>query len=109
MAYGHPPRQLVTPEDRLEKMQDFLKSDRDFRPNTPNSLMPEEPAPAKLPSMKAAIALLQQEITNFFNAFDTEKKKYVMNPFFGELDYGMSVQLLYKHAWHHLRQFGIDG
>ncbi|HRO42653.1 MAG TPA: DUF1569 domain-containing protein [Flavipsychrobacter sp.] len=108
MAYGNPVHELVTPEDRLEKMQDFLKSEKDFKPNTPNSLLPEEPRATQQPSLRAAINELQEEINNFFNAFDTEKKKYVMNPFFGELDYGMSIQLLYKHAWHHLRQFGIE-
>lgn len=108
MAYGNPVQELITEEGKLEKMQEFLKSERDFKPNTSNSLLPEEPRPVKLPSMKAAIIHLQDELNNFFTAFDTEKKKYVMNPFFGELDYGLSIQLLYKHAWHHLRQFGIE-
>jgi len=108
MAYGKPPQELVTPEERLEKMQDFLKSEKDFKPNTPNSLLPEEPRPTRQPSVRAAIDHLQEEINEFFTAFDSEKKKYVMNPFFGELDYGMSIQLLYKHAWHHLRQFGVE-
>jgi len=108
MAYGNPPQELLTPEDRLEKMQEFLKSEKDFKPNTPNALMPDDPAPARLSSMRAAIDLLKEELEHFFTAFDTEKKKYVMNPFFGELDYGMSIQLLYKHAWHHLRQFGME-
>jgi hypothetical protein len=108
MAYGNPPQELVTEEDKLERMQEFLKSEKDFRPNTTNSLLPEEPYPTQLPSVRAAIEDLQDELNNFFAAFDTEKKKYVMNPFFGELDYGMSIQLLYKHAWHHLRQFGIE-
>jgi len=108
MAYGKPAQELVTTEDRLEKMQDFLRSEKDFKPNTPNVLLPDDPRPTKLPNVRAAITLLQEELQNFFAAFDTEKKKYVMNPFFGELDYGMSIQLLYKHAWHHLKQFGVD-
>ena len=29
-----------------------------------------------------------------------------LNPIFGELDFNGNVQLLYKHALHHLRQFG---
>lgn len=107
-AYGNPPQELVTEEAKLEKMQEFLKSEQDFRPDTINSLLPEEPSPVKLPSLRAAIDDLQDELNNFFDAFDGEKKKYVMNPFFGELDYGMSIQLLYKHACHHLRQFGVE-
>lgn len=108
MAYGNPPQELITPEEKLSKMQEFLKSERDFKPNTANSLLPEEPRPERFPSLRAAIENLYEEINNFFNAFDSEKKKYVINPFFGELDYGLSIQLLYKHAWHHLRQFGME-
>lgn len=109
MAYGNPVQELLTEEEHLPKMQEFLKSEKPFRENTPNKLMPETPGPVKHATKQEAIQELQQEITNFFNAFDSEKKKYVMNPFFGELDYGMSIQLLYKHAWHHLKQFGING
>jgi hypothetical protein len=63
MAYGNPAQELVTPEDRLEKMQDFLKSERDFKPNTPNSLLPEEPAPARLPSLKAPCCRMSSTIS----------------------------------------------
>ena len=29
------------------------------------------------------------------------------NPIFGDLDFAANVQLLHKHALHHLRQFGL--
>lgn len=108
MAYGNPEMELVTPEEKVEKMQEWLKSEKPFKENTPNSLLPETPRPVEFATLAEAIEDLQNEINNFFNAFDTTKKKYVMNPFFGELDYGMSLQLLYKHGTHHLRQFGMD-
>lgn len=106
-AYGNPVQALHTPEEHLEKMQDFLKSEKPFKENTPNKLLPENPLPERFPSKEEAVEELQQEVANFFLAFESEKKKYVMNPFFGELDYGMSIQLLHKHATHHLRQFGV--
>ncbi|MBS1590347.1 MAG: hypothetical protein JST52_12115 [Bacteroidetes bacterium] len=108
MAYGNPPYELITPADKIEKIQEFLKSEADFKPNTANSLLPENPRPTKLASYQEAVHILQDELNNFFTAFDNEKKKYVLNPFFGELDYGLSIQLLYKHSWHHLRQFGLE-
>lgn len=108
MAYGNPEMELITPADKVEKMQEWLKSEKPFKENTPNSLLPETPLPVEFATVQEALEDLQNELNNFFNAFDTTKKKYVMNPFFGELDYGMSIQLLYKHSTHHLRQFGVD-
>ena len=70
--------------------------------------MPDTPPPVEFATREEAIEDLQLELNNFFQEFDTTKKKYVMNPFMGELDYGMSIQLLYKHATHHLRQFGVS-
>lgn len=108
MAYGNPVMDLVTPEDRIEKMQEWLKTEKPFKENTANSMLPETPKPVEFATKDEAIADLQNELNNFFNEFDTTKKKYVINPIFGELDYGMSIQLLYKHATHHLRQFGVE-
>lgn len=106
-ASGKQPQQLTTPEEHIPKMQAFLMSDKPFRENTPNSLMPEEPAPVTYADVPAALAALQSEIDYFFAVFGKEPGKKVLNPFFGELDEEMSVQLLHKHALHHLRQFGV--
>jgi len=95
----------VTPEDVLPKMQIFLATEKPFRENTPNSLLPDMPLPARHIDTKAAIAELQTEIDYFFQIFSEQPDKKVTNPFFGDLDYEMSVQLLHKHALHHLRQF----
>lgn len=98
---------LQTPEEHLPKYQAFLESEKPFRENTPNSLMSDTPADVKHAGKEEAIAELQDELDNFFEVFKNEPGKKVTNPFFGELDYDMSVQLLHKHAWHHLRQFGV--
>lgn len=98
---------LVTPEEHVPKMQAFLMSDKPFRENTPNSLMSLEPVPAKHADMKDSMAELQSEIDHFFNVYENEPAKTVINPFFGNLDFEMQVQLLHKHALHHLRQFGV--
>ena len=39
-------------------------------------------------------------------AFEKNPDLVTRNPFFGDLNFEQSVQLLYKHALHHLRQFG---
>ena len=98
---------VFTKEENLPKMQAFIKSDKPFRENTPNPLMPEVPAPVRNASITTAMAELQQEIDYFFDVFAANKQLYTTNPFFGNLDYDLNVQLLYKHAVHHLRQFGV--
>lgn len=106
-ASGKIPQQLAIPEEQVPKMQAFLMSDKTFRENTVNALMPEEPLPVSHPDMPAALAALQQEIDYFFEVFEKEPNKKIMNPFFGELDKDMLIQLLHKHSLHHLKQFGV--
>jgi hypothetical protein len=70
--------------------------------------MPETPAPVVNPSVDSAVQELQKEIGYFFSVFEQNKMQVTRNPFFGDLNYDQNVHLLYKHAMHHLRQFGVD-
>ncbi len=96
----------MTPEENIAKMQAFLESEKPFKENTPNPHMPDTPEPVKHATKQEAIDHLQNEIDHFFTAYEKEAGKKVLNPFFGTLSYEQQVQLLYKHAMHHLRQFG---
>ncbi len=99
---------VVTPAEHLPKMQDFIRSDKPFRENTRNPIMPEVPAPVRQPTISKALDKLQAELDYFFEVFRANEKLTTTNPIFGELDYELNVQLLYKHAVHHLRQFGVS-
>ena len=100
--------EIVTPPGQLDKARAFLESEKPFRENTPNALMPETPAPVRNPSKAEALKELKEEIDTFFAAFEKNNLQVTRNPFFGDLNYEQNVQLLYKHALHHLRQFGVD-
>lgn len=93
--------------ERLEKNRAFLFSEKDFRENTKNPLMGEEPLPKHYPSMPAAIDKLRLELQYFADVFQKDPSLTTLNPIFGELDFDGNMQLLYKHALHHLRQFGL--
>lgn len=99
--------QMLTPAADIPKMQAFLASDKPFKENTPNPLMPEVPAPVQYISIEKALDALQVEIEHFFAAFRANGHLTTLNPFFGDLNFEMNVLLLYKHAVHHLRQFGV--
>lgn len=98
---------IITPPENLERMRDFLMSDKPFKENTKNPLMAEEPLPLKYKTVQGAIGALQQELIYFFEAFDHRPDLITRNPFFGDLNFEQNVQLLYKHALHHLRQFNV--
>jgi len=99
---------ILTPPDHLERLREFMMSDKPFKENTKNSLMGEEPAPLQYKTVQAAIGSLQQELIYFFEAYEKNPAQVIRNPFFGDLNFEQNVQLLYKHALHHLRQFGVE-
>lgn len=98
----------VTPAEHLPRMQAFLMSDKLFKENTPNQLLPDTPPPPVHAAVEDSLTELQQEIDDFFILFEKEPAKVLTNPFFGDLNYDLWVQLLHKHSWHHLRQFGVN-
>jgi len=106
-AAGRIPAQLLTDAAMVSKMQDFIRSAKPFKENTKNALMPEEPYPCRTESVEAALTELHGNIELFFQLFREHPERKVLNPFFGNLDYELSVLLLYKHCLHHLRQFGV--
>ncbi|OSZ81104.1 hypothetical protein CAP36_07660 [Chitinophagaceae bacterium IBVUCB2] len=98
---------IITPPENLERMREFMMSDKPFKENTKNPLMGEDPLPLRYKTVQAAIGALQQELIYFFEAFEKNPQLIIRNPFFGDLNFEQNVQLLYKHALHHLRQFGV--
>jgi hypothetical protein len=98
---------FVFPPEQLQRNRDFMLSEKPFKENTVNPLMPEVPAPVRNISLQVAIDELQKEIQFFFSVFEKNNLQVTRNPFFGDLNYEQNIHLLYKHALHHLRQFGV--
>ena len=98
---------IITPEAHFDKIRTFMLSEKPFRENTANPLMPEVPAPVKNHSVEEATRDLQKELAFFFSVFEQNNLGVTRNPFFGDLTFEDNVHLLYKHATHHLKQFGI--
>ncbi len=99
---------IITPPENLQRMIDFLISEKPFKENIKNPLLGEEPRPLRFKTVQAAIGALQQELIYFFEAFEKNPNLITRNPFFGDLNFDQNVQLLYKHSLHHLRQFGVE-
>jgi hypothetical protein len=99
---------ILTPPENLPRLREFMMSEKPLRENTLNPLMSEEPPPLRYKTVQGAIGALQQELIYFFEAFEKEPGLITRNPFFGDLDFEQNVQLLHKHAIHHLRQFNVE-
>lgn len=98
---------IINRGERLEKAREFLFSDKPFAQNIKNPYISETPPPPRKPTIQASIEKLQQELNYFFDVFEKDSGFTTQNAFFGELDFHGNVHLLYKHAFHHLRQFGL--
>lgn len=99
---------ILTPPDHLQKLYAFMMSEKPFKENTSNSLMSDVPIPVRHSSFEASLDELQHVLDYFFWVFENNVDFKTINPFFGNLNYKENVQLLYKHALHHLRQFGLS-
>ena len=108
VANGHITLSLVTPAERLPLYREFLMSEKPFKENTKSPVLPEEPLPLRSRTIQAAIGRLQEELIDFFQAFEKNPALKTLHPVFGELDFNENVQCLYKHSQHHLKQFGLD-
>lgn len=107
IAWGRVKEPMVTQAEHLEKAKSFAMSDKEFRPNTKNVLMPEAPAPLRHASIQDAATELENEVFLFLSYYDFNPGAAVRNPFYGELNYSEWLHLLHKHAKHHLKQFAL--
>ena len=94
-------------EEIMKKSYAFMMTDKPFRENTKNPLLPDMPPPVTNNTMQQAIEELKQELNYLFERYENNPGLRVNNPFFGDLNFEEQVQLLHKHAIHHLKQFGL--
>jgi hypothetical protein len=107
IANGKLTMDIVTPAENLEKVKGFMMSDKPFRENTKNSMLPDTALPTEQPDMQHAIEELKNELELFVQVFKKEPNKIITNPFFGDLNFDEWLHLLHKHLMHHARQFGL--
>ncbi|MFL5764054.1 MAG: DinB family protein [Bacteroidia bacterium] len=106
-ATGNNTQKLHTPADLVEKYKSFAMSDKEFKPNTPNAMLPDVPPPPSKGNMADAIAEYNKQLQEFISYFEKNKGASITNPFFGDLNFEEWTQLLHKHAVHHSKQFRL--
>src|SRR6266700_2019313 len=97
----------VFSEEQTKGNYDFIMSENPFPENFHNPLLGETPGQPKHDTMQQSIEELQQELDYFFKLYEATPGLRIKSPFYGNLNFDEQVQLLHKHAVHHLRQFGL--
>jgi hypothetical protein len=106
IANGKNLQSIVIPEDRVEKMQNFLESDK---PMARNIEVPFAGKNVKLRNeeLETAIDEFADEWLLFEDIFENQPNHTSLHPFYGELNYRQWLLLNDKHLNHHFEQFGL--
>ncbi len=107
IAWGRIKQTPYTSADLLPRYREFALSDKEFKPDTKNAYMDAGPAPLLNVNMREAIEELETELSFFFRYYSDFPEATAVNPFFGRFNFAEWLHLLYKHARHHLKQFGL--
>lgn len=100
--------QLINTDPKgLAAARDFLVSELPFQENTRVPVMPEEPRPHKYATLEEGIAKVERELFDVFAVYAADPSLELMHPIFGALNEELQLRYLYKHVYHHLRQFGL--
>lgn len=93
-------------QETVPRSYAFLMTEKPFKENLHNPFLSEQTYPLRNHTLAAAIGELQAAALEFFATYEKEPGKRTLNLVFGNLNYEEQVQLLHKHALHHLKQFG---
>jgi transcriptional regulator of NAD metabolism len=89
-------------------MQAFLLSNMPFKENTKSPILGEDLKPLIYESAEEALQQLKEALHKYVKQYTEAENVLVYHPIFGTLDKPLNDALLYKHAVHHLKQFGVE-
>jgi hypothetical protein len=99
---------LAVPQEKIPALQQFLMSDKPFPQGVVNPLFPKDPQPIRNANISEALNEFQTELDTYFSLIESDQEFTVLHPYFGALNKEMNLQAMYKHALHHLKQFGVE-
>jgi hypothetical protein len=106
IASGKTKHPLEVPEDKIEKMQAFLNSDKPMARNieVPFAKKDEE---IRNEEIELAIDEFLLEWIDFEEHFAEDSNRTEQHPYYGDLNYEQWCRLHSKHITHHFEQFGL--
>lgn len=106
MSNGKESYELQIPEDRIEKMQLFLQSDKPMAKNIEVDFAGKD-VPLRNNELDLAIDEFVEEWVDFEEFFESDETRTAIHPFYGSLNYEQWKRLHSKHFTHHFEQFNI--
>jgi hypothetical protein len=106
IANGKNPQSLAIPEEKIEKMQGFLETDKPMARNIEVPFAGKN-IPLRNDELETAIDEFAEEWLDFEFVFESTENHLALHPFYGNLNYRQWLLLNDKHLNHHFEQFGL--
>lgn len=106
IASGKKKFPLEIPEDKIEKMQGFLESDKPMARNIDVPFAKKNEA-LRNEEIELAIDEFLLEWLDFEEHYSENENRTELHPYYGNLNYDQWCRLHAKHLTHHFEQFGI--
>ena len=106
VATGKNPQPLLIPEDKIEKMQGFLETDKSMARNVEVPFAPKNVA-LRNEDTELAIDEFVEEWILFEDLYNTNPALRTNHSFYGELNFQQWQKLNDKHLNRHFEQFGL--
>ncbi len=97
---------VIADERRLAAGRRFLFSEQPLPRNVANPLMTSS-QPLQYSSLAESVAVLSDEIDEFYQFFAANPAATFAHPYFGALSFGEWLVFHNKHFRHHAEQFGL--
>ena len=98
--------ELLIPEEKIEKMQAFLASDKGMAKNIEVPFAKKD-TPVRNEELELAIDELVDEWLAFEEYYEENPSATQLHPFYGQLNFEQWKQLHAKHFTHHFQQFEL--
>lgn len=106
MSMGHGAFQLEIPEERVERMQAWLETDKPMAKDIQVSFATPS-TPLRNDELETAIDEFTEAFLSFEEHYEEDAVKTALHPFYGALNYAQWRRLHTKHFAHHFEQFGL--
>lgn len=106
IATGENPQAMEIPEEKYERMQAFLESDKPMAPGIVVPFAPEN-VPLRHDEIELAIDEYVETWIDFEELYEAHPELKNPHPYYGPLDFNQWERLHSKHLTHHLTQFGL--
>ena len=97
---------LEIPEEKIARMQDFLRTDKPMLRNVEVPFAAKD-TPLRNEEIALAIDELVMELIDFEDYYSENASRTALHPYYGELNYELWVLLHRKHFTHHFEQFNL--